>query len=116
MLFRSLNELRNYQGSKPRSGFDNMKGKPKPKYVGPQKAATAFDYVPDGSGRDSYVIFNYGLKANYRSAYKNFERDLRSRHETPIMDSRQERAKDPWGTDISSYRNWPSPSARKRNG
>jgi hypothetical protein len=25
-----LNELRNYQGSKPRSGFDNMKGKPKP--------------------------------------------------------------------------------------
>ena len=46
----------------------------------PRKEPTAFDYVPDGSGRDSYVIFNYGLKANYRSGYKEFEKDLRSGH------------------------------------
>lgn len=111
-----LHELRNYQGSKPRDSFDNMKAKHKPKYVGALREATAFDYVPDGSGRDSYVIFNYGLKTNYRSPYKNFERDLRSRQETPMMDSRLERIKDPWGTDISSYRNWPSPGSRKRNG
>ena len=81
----------------------------------PRKEATAFDYVPDGSGRDSYVIFNYGLKANYRSGYKEFEKDLRSGHDTPMMDARQSRRNDPWGTDVSSYRNWPSPRARAMN-
>ena len=55
-----------------------MKAKPRAAVI-PRKEATAFDYVPDGSGRDSYVIFNYGLKANYRSGYKDFERGLRSR-------------------------------------
>jgi hypothetical protein len=79
------------------------------------KEATAFDYVPDGTGRDSYVIFNYGLKANYRSDYKGYERNLRSRQETPMMDARLANAKDPWGTDHSSYVNWPSQSARKQN-
>lgn len=72
-----LHDLRFYKGSEPRSGFSNTKSVPK-KSIAPKKDATAFDYVPDGSGRDSYVIFNYGLKANYRSSYKKFERDLRS--------------------------------------
>ena len=71
--------------------------------------------MPDGSGRDSYVIFNYGLKANYRSGYKEFEKDLRSGYNTPMMDARQSRRNDPWGTDVSSYRNWPSPTARAMN-
>ena len=31
----------------------------------PQKDATAIDYIPDGHGRDTYIIRNYGLKANY---------------------------------------------------
>ena len=73
-----LHELRFYNGSQPRSGFNNNKNfAPKP-YAAPKKDATAFDYVPDGTGRDSYVIFNYGLKANYRSSYRGFENDLRS--------------------------------------
>ena len=72
-----LNELRNYQGSQGKPSFNHLKGSPH-RMSQPRKEATAFDYVPDGSGRDSYVIFNYGLKANYRSAYKNFEQGLRS--------------------------------------
>jgi len=73
-----LHGLRDYQGSKPRHSFDNMQGKAKVTSI-PSKEATAFDYVPDGTGRDGYVIFNYGLKTNYRSGYKDFERNLRSR-------------------------------------
>ena len=109
-----LHELRDYQGSKPRNQFNCFKNQPV-HHAQPRKEATAFDYVPDGSGRDSYVIFNYGLKANYRSGYKEFERDLRSGTSTPMMDARQARRNDPWGTDVSSYQNWPSPSARHRN-
>lgn len=91
-----------------------MKAKPRATVI-PRKEATAFDYVPDGTGRDSYIIFNYGLKANYRSDYKGFERGLRDHHETPMMDGRQAAANDPFGTSISSYRNWQSPSARAQN-
>ena len=109
-----LHELRDYQGSQPKSPFDNMKGSPK--HSGqPRKEATAFDYVPDGTGRDSYVIFNYGLKANYKSSFREFERDLRSFQATPMMDARQQRRVDPWGTDSASYRNWQSPQARALN-
>ena len=32
-----------------------------------------------------------------------------------MMDARQARRKDPFGTDHSSYCNWPSPSARRAN-
>jgi hypothetical protein len=67
--------------------------------------------VPDGSGRDSYVIFNYGLKANYRSGYNEFQKDLRSAQATPVMDARQAMRVDPW----NSIRNWQSPSARRQN-
>lgn len=109
-----LHELRYYKGSQPRPGFDNMKAKPKPTVI-PRRDATAFDYVPDGSGRDSYVIFNYGLKTNYRSDYKGFERGLRGRQETPLMDSKLAMRNDPFGTDMSSYCNWQSPHARRQN-
>ena len=43
----------------------------------PNKEATAIDYIPDGHGRDTYIIRNYGLKANYQSKYRDFERSLR---------------------------------------
>ena len=109
-----LHELRNYQGSQPKSGFDNMKARPKQTSI-PRKEATAFDYVPDGTGRDAYIIFNYGLKANYRSAYNTFQRDLRSHQQTPMMDARASRRMDPFGIDTSTYNNWPSPSARRQN-
>ena len=109
-----LHDLRDYQGSRPRHPFNNFKNTPKVTHQ-PHKEPTAFDYVPDGTGRDSYVIFNYGLKANYRSSYKEFERDLRSSTQTPLMDARQQRRNDPYGTDVSSYRNWQSPNARRQN-
>ena len=107
-----LHGTRDYRGPQRKPGFDVNRGRaPKP-YIGPQKDATAFDYVPDGSGRDSYVIFNYGLKANYRSGYKDFERGLRDEQATPLMDAKMARRNDPWGSDISSYNNWPSPKVR----
>jgi len=54
--------------------------------VTPHKEATAFDYTPDGSGRDLYIIRSYGLKNNYRSQYRHFEKTLRTGFETPLAD------------------------------
>lgn len=71
-----LNELRFYKGSTREMGFKNGMS-PTKRYSVPRKDATAFDYVPDGSGRDSYVIFNSGLKRNHRSQWKEFESKLR---------------------------------------
>jgi len=65
-----------------------MKGRAPKVYSSAKKEATAFDYVPDGTGRDSYVIFNHGLKANYRSSFREFERGLRGDEGTPMMDAR----------------------------
>ena len=106
-----LNELRCYNGSQGRPVFNNHKGAPHSKTT-PRKDATAFDYIPDGSGRDSYIIFNYGLKANFKSDFKGYERGLRSPVETPITDARQRMRKDPFGVDARNYQNWPSPKAR----
>ena len=82
-----LNELREYRGSQPNTF--NLGPLHAHKGVTPVKEATAFDYTPDGSGRDSYIIRSFGLKRDYRSGYKDFERGLRSGSTTPIMDSRQ---------------------------
>ena len=107
-----LNEVRAYTGSQGRPVFNQHGNAPRAK-ITPRKDATAFDYIPDGSGRDSYIIFDYGLKANYKSDYKGYERGLRSPMETPITDSRQMARKDPWGVDARNYQNWqPSPKAR----
>jgi hypothetical protein len=56
--------------------------------VTPTKEPTAFDYIPDGSGRDSYIIRSFGLKRNYRSKFREFESQLRSGSHTPMMDAR----------------------------
>jgi len=109
-----LHELRNYEGSKPREPFINTKSMPRTR-VAPKKDATAFDYVPDGSGRDSYIIFNFGLKANYQSSFREFERDLRTTQPTPHMDARIAAMNDKSGTTVASFRNWPSPQAREYN-
>ena len=71
-----LHALRDYKGPQPASGFKlgpNLVSYPRI----PKKEPTAFDYIPDGSGRDLYVINQYGLKRNYRSNYKEFEKILR---------------------------------------
>ena len=106
-----MHGLREYNGA-TKQGFTTSPLKPRP-VITPRKDATAFDYVPDGSGRDSYIIRNYGLKANYRSGYREFEKHLRSGSPTPAMDARALRSRDPWGADASHYTNWPSLSAVK---
>jgi hypothetical protein len=60
-----LNEQRMYFGSKPNTWKKSNQAVMHRRQ--PQKEATAFDYVPDGNGRDLYIIQNYGLKHNYRS-------------------------------------------------
>ncbi len=72
----------------------------------PKKEPTAFDYKPDGTGRDLYVINLYGLKRNYKSDHREFEKILRSASQTPFMDARQLIMRD--ATDASLYNNWPS--------
>ena len=106
-----LHDLRAYRGGQGKPVFNHNKGVPIT-HVTPRKDATAFDYVPDGTGRDTYVIFNYGLKANFKSDFKGYERGLRSPVDTPLMDNRHIARKDTWGVDSRNYRNWPSPKAR----
>ena len=63
-----LHGLRKYNGSNPSTTFklSNSHGKVHTRNAPiPNKGATAVDYVPDGNGRDSYIIRHYGLKANY---------------------------------------------------
>jgi hypothetical protein len=64
--------------------------------ITPKKDATAFDYVPDGTGRDLYVINSYGLKRNYRSNFREFEKGLRTEVGTPLMDQRQLQRRNPF--------------------
>lgn len=105
-----LHGMRDYRGPSPKPGFNGHKGRASNSYSSPKKDATAFDYVPDGTGRDSYVIFNYGMKANYNSNFHEFERGLRAPiDDTPMMDGRQARKNDPNNVDITAYRNWYSP-------
>jgi hypothetical protein len=81
-----LNEQRMYHGSQTNGWKAAMV--PRSMASQPHKEATAFDYPPDGSGRDLYIIRNYGLKRNYRSNYKNFECKLREEINTPVMDAK----------------------------
>ena len=78
------------------------------KLVTPKKDATAFDYKPDGTGRDTYVINAFGLKNDYKSDYLGFQRGLRSEHETPMMDLKTKRRTNQTAIDITMYNNWPS--------
>lgn len=78
-----------FQGSKP-NGWKNCNF-PATVHSQPRKEPTAFDYVPDGSGRDLYVIRCDGLKRNFKSNHKEFENNLRSEIVTPIMDAKLRR-------------------------
>lgn len=72
-----LNELRDYKGSQTKyNGFVNTANAVY-KGVTPRKDATAFDYTPDGSGRDTYVINSFGLKRNYKSNFYSYANGLR---------------------------------------
>ena len=62
----------------------------------PRKEAQPCDYAPDGSGRDSYIIQNFGLKRNYKSTNKqtDYQMSLRDNISTPIMDKRVKMRRD----------------------
>jgi len=84
--------------------------------VTPRKEETAFDYVPDGNGRDSYIIFNYGLKRNYKDPGKEFTSWLRKEDHTPRMDARLLMSLSPQNrVDPVLFNNWPSPRAIREN-
>jgi hypothetical protein len=64
-----LHEMRKYNGPNTNKAF---KLNPVARHGShtspiPNKDPGTVDYTPDGQGRDSYIIRNYGLKANYRS-------------------------------------------------
>ena len=73
------------------------------------------DYVPDGNGRDTYIIQNQGLKRDFITKHSVFENYLRSQDQTPTADQKAQRHRDPWRVDITNYRGWPSRVARQQN-
>lgn len=77
---------RDYKG--PTKGSFNLGPNLPHSGVTPVKEPTAFDYKPDGTGRDTYVIKLHGLKRDYKSNFREFERALRSGEQTPAMDAR----------------------------
>ena len=99
-----FNETRKYQGQQYNGWKTSTYGSAP--YVAPHKEATAVDYVPDGSGRDTYIIRAYGMKRNYRSNYKNYERSLRDNEGTPMMDARALNNRNPFIKDHSQYNHW----------
>ena len=82
-----LHGLRDYRGSHF-NGF-NLGPNAKRDAITPKKEPTAFDYKPDGTGRDLYVIRLHGLKRDYKSSHREFEKYLRKEVFTPMMDQRQ---------------------------
>ena len=65
IIFNNLgrNETRTIKYPQPRS---LVTGTSSPIRISPMKDASAFDYISDGSGRDSYIIKNSaGLKREY---------------------------------------------------
>ena len=71
-----LHALRDYRASQ-KNAFNLGPNLPH-QHVTPSKEPTAIDYKPDGTGRDLYIIRLHGLKRNYKSNFRDFERDLRS--------------------------------------
>ena len=69
-----LHGLRDYR-AQTKPGFNLGPNLPHEK-VTPCKEPTAFDYKPDGTGRDTYIIKLHGLKRNYRSQNREFEKSL----------------------------------------
>lgn len=106
--------MRDYRGSQGYPGFDHGPNLPN-LGVTPKKDATAFDYVPDGTGRDTYIIRGFGLKRDYKSQHREFEKSLRVPSGTPCMDHKQMYNRKPFKIDATMFNNWPSQNAVKEN-
>lgn len=109
-----LHDLRDFKGPQGTNGFNLGPNLP---YHGvtPKKDASAFDYVPDGTGRDTYIIKGFGLKRDYKSDHREHEKSLRMSTGTPVMDARQMYNRSPFKIDATMFNNWPSPKAVKDN-
>ena len=71
------------------------------------------DHVQDGTGRDTYIMKGFGLKRDYKSSDREFEKSLREFTGTPAMDTKQMARCSPFKPDATVYNNWPSPKAVK---
>jgi hypothetical protein len=72
-----------------------------------RKEATAFDYISDGSGRDSYILQNSGgLKREYKGGHANFTGSLRQHEDTPYINMKLQSRLHPWQKDITQFLNW----------
>lgn len=73
----SLHGLRDYKGPQGTAGFSLG---PNPVHVAPtaKKESTAINYIQDGTGRDTYIIKAFGLKRDYQSSHREFEKILRA--------------------------------------
>ncbi len=88
-----LEQTRTYKGaSKP--SFDTGTCLAAPHREAPHKEASPVDYIPDGSGRDTYIIRAYGFKRNYKSYNNDYVHSLRSPTATPQMDRRCQQRRD----------------------
>ena len=82
----------------------------------PQKEATVFDYISDGSGRDFYITHNSGgLKTTYRRGFADFKASLRTYDNTTLTNLKHRRMQNPWTSDITDYMFWPSSRQRALN-
>ena len=108
----------NFKNTRPQDTFNASPNKTK--YGGfvrpsPQKMAGLTDYIPDGNGRDTYIIQNQGLKRDFITKHSVFENYLRTQEQTPTADQKSQKHRDPWRVDITNYRGWPSRVARQQN-
>jgi hypothetical protein len=64
-----LHEMRKYNGPNTNKAFKLNPMARHNRHTAPicNRDPGTVDYTPDGMGRDTYIIRNYGLKANYRS-------------------------------------------------
>ena len=75
-----------------------------------RKEAPAFKYISDGSGRDSYILYNSGgLQQTYRSGSTIFKESLR--HSESQNSRRASPRQGP--SDSTLYQNWYAPYERK---
>jgi len=100
-----LEETRTYKGA-TKTTFDTGMRRQSDHRAAPRKESSAMDYIPDGTGRDTYIIKAFGLKRDYQSDCNNYVNSLRITEHTPMMDKRAMNRRDPHGKDISNYNNW----------
>ncbi|CDW77992.1 UNKNOWN [Stylonychia lemnae] len=90
--------------------------KRQPQSPSPLKDAVAFQYRPDGTGRDTYIYCNSGgLKNTSFTPYdeKNFHNSLRTQE---LQSTKYSRLKPKWdqSADITSYLNWRTPKIQNQ--